>query len=66
MINKRIIKPVGMYVEEQMHTQGKNKKNHSKMTDKKLLWKENVELHGINFSSITINRLFVTYMQRQE
>lgn len=31
------------------------------MTDKVLLWKENVKLHGINFSSITINRLLIVF-----
>lgn len=42
-------------------TKTTTKKTHLKMTDKVLLWKENVKLHGINFSSITINRLLIVF-----
>lgn len=61
--NQRIIKPVGNYVLRSRYIhQGKGRK-HSKLTDKELLLKENVKLFGINFSSMLINDLIVTYTQ---
>lgn len=48
------------YIHTQIYTHTKTKK-HSKMTDKELLWKENVKLHQVNFSSIKINRLSLTF-----
>lgn len=36
------------------------------MTDKELLRKENVKLHQINFSSIKINRLLLTFKSKSD
>lgn len=52
---------MGIHVQERYTHKGKTQKPFQ-MTDKEILWKENVKLHGINFSSITINRLIVTYV----
>lgn len=63
---------MGIYVQEHtythryIHTQKQQQKNHSKMTDKELLWKENVKLHQINFSSIKINRLLLTFKSKSD